>query len=116
MRRAGVALLHASPLPLLLPAERNPVDPWIPDQRVLDNFRKRRDKLCRRKVLHLLLSYLFGVVAKFSSSYQLHRFPYQRNVVSAFVQMLFPLLLWREEAENSRCGWKKIKLSAKLPL
>lgn len=48
---------------------------------------------------YLFLSCLFGMVAKFCSSilgYQLHHFPYRLNVVSAFVQMLFTLLLWRE--------------------
>lgn len=48
---------------------------------------------------YLFLSCLLGTVAKCCSSilgYQLHNFLYRLNVVSAFMQILFALLLWRE--------------------
>lgn len=32
--------------------------------------------------------------------YQLYHFPYRLNVVSAFAQMLFALLLWRETEKS----------------
>lgn len=51
------------------------------------------------KQFYLFVLCLFGTVAKFCScilGYQLHHFPYRLDVVSAFVQMLFALLLWRE--------------------
>lgn len=52
---------------------------------------------------YLFLSSLFGTVANICSSilgYQLYHFPYRLNVVSAFAQMLFALLLWRETEKS----------------
>lgn len=67
---------------------------------------KVEQTLLEGEQFYLFLSCLFGTVVKFCSSilgYQLHHCPYRLIVVSAFVQMLFALLLWME-TEKSRCG------------